>query len=621
MSTKNASLLPALLAAATLAGCGGSGIPDVMNTLDIAWVFAPDEVEDTLADASSDGLLTNTSDWIEGAGDAVAGHTLTLPFDEDGTALDEDALADELDGLVGALVDAMKEMATSGDTASPLLQRRLPDDEDWDDLRDDLTEDAAAGMAAAIDLDTLQPGDYLVEWDDCSKIRIDALDSLSVEIVGVAATADSTGIDIAVELGSPVVALDEVRLWHRRWSGECVPRTVEGATLSLEGLEFEALTLHVDTARVSASYDWPRLEISASSWCGEEIVYSSTYHDIIYGSGGAGLPSHYAFSYLDIGYTVTAGSEIEAAFDGLSFGEKLALVWDALDDFDSLWDHIEAVSFLVGVIDDVIRIAIDETLDSAIDSVGDWLADQFGAGASRVTPYGNLTFDCQPDGDPLHGDHVAFELAMDVDPTDASSFGMTLVSYTLDTDNDDVLDPVDNCPGDANPSQGDADFDGIGDACDGATLPPGLVSLLLDGWEAEAEYWASIRAIVVCGAVRADHGEMFDMAGFRRPEELHILSEVQALDCLAELEELLRRIKDRHDERWPGEEHVVLAPTVDTWLAENPLTAAQLQLLGAYIDAATAMAEADLGDGSTAVRQLSSVREQIAAHVQIQPGL
>lgn len=35
-----------------------------------------------------------------------------------------------------------------------------------------------------------------------------------------------------------------------------------------------------------------------------------------------------------------------------------------------------------------------------------------------------------------------------------------------DFDNDDIEDPLDNCPGDYNPSQTDSDSDGIGNACD-----------------------------------------------------------------------------------------------------------------------------------------------------------
>lgn len=612
--------LPLLLTAVLFGGCGASGIPDVMSKLDAAWVFFPDDVEDTLANANSDGLLANTSDWIEGAGDAVVGHTVTLAFEADGTALDEDALEDELDELVAGLVDAMETMASDGDTESPILQSFVGGEDGWDDLHETLVDGAVAGMVDQITLGSIQTADFLVEWDDCAKVRIDALGSLSVEIVGVEATADVSGIDVAVELGSPVVVIDQMRLWHEGFHGECVVDTIEGATLSLAGIEFEALTLHLDVARATASYDWPRSEVSASAWCGEEVVYSSTNHDILYGAGGADLPTSYSYAYLDVRTTESAARELGKALDALTFGEKLALAWDTLASFDTIWDQVEAVSFVIGVLDEVIQITVDEAIESALDAVEAWLVDRFGHSDARHVPPGTLYIDHTPPGDPLHGDHLALELAVTVDPTDASVFGLRLASYTSDADHDEVLDPVDNCPDDDNPYQVDGDFDGVGDACDGAIISPAIVARGLEAWEVDAEYWARIQAIVLCGAVRADRGEMFDRAGFVRPDDLHVVTETEALDSLVQLEELLWRIQDRHDERWPGEEPVGLAPIVDVWLAESALTPAQRQLVGAYIDAATAMTVAELGDGAAPVRQLSAAREQITTQVQIQPG-
>ncbi len=613
--------LPSLLAATVLCGCGSAGVPDLMDTLDSEWESSPIAIEAALLLSDSEGLLTDTSGWIEGAADAVSGRTLTLTFDEDGAALDEDALRDEVDALSDDLVEALETMAFDGSTASPLLQTQLPTAVHWGVLQYTLTEQAVAGLVAAVTLDELQPGEYLVEWDECSKVQIAALDSMSVEITDVTATADDTGFEVVLALGSPEVTLDEVNLWHRRFYGECVPRTVEGVTLSLAGVEFDALTLHVDLDRATASYDWPRMEVSASSWCGEEVVDSSTYHDILYGDADEGLPSSYPYSYLDVRYTDSVERELGDAIDAMTLSEKASLVWDTFGSIGSFWDQVETVAFVVGVLDDVLRAFLEETLESALDAVDDWLADQFGSGAPPVDPGGNVVVDNTPDGDPLHGDHVALEIAMDVDPADASDFGLTLVSHTLDHDDDDVLDPVDNCPDDANPGQSDGDHDGVGDACDAATLHPTIVSHGLEAWAADAEYWAQIRATVLCGAIRADRGEMFDRAGIVRPEELHVIDEVGAADCLEALEELLWRIKDRYDERWPGEVHVALAPTVDSWLAETALTPAQLDLAAAYLDAASAMAAMDIGDGSAAPQQLASVREQISTHVQIQPGM
>ena len=49
-----------------------------------------------------------------------------------------------------------------------------------------------------------------------------------------------------------------------------------------------------------------------------------------------------------------------------------------------------------------------------------------------------------------------------------------VVVAAADSDGDDVLDPVDNCPGVANVDQADLDGDGIGDACDLATCGDGV---------------------------------------------------------------------------------------------------------------------------------------------------
>ncbi|MBZ0112049.1 MAG: hypothetical protein K8J08_06290, partial [Thermoanaerobaculia bacterium] len=64
------------------------------------------------------------------------------------------------------------------------------------------------------------------------------------------------------------------------------------------------------------------------------------------------------------------------------------------------------------------------------------------------------------------GDARGFSRPIDLTPANADD-GCDAGAYeSRDDDVDDVEDGVDNCPGDANPVQGDVDADGIGDVCD-----------------------------------------------------------------------------------------------------------------------------------------------------------
>ena len=51
-------------------------------------------------------------------------------------------------------------------------------------------------------------------------------------------------------------------------------------------------------------------------------------------------------------------------------------------------------------------------------------------------------------------------------------------TFRLDSDNDGVADPLDNCPSVANPTQANSDGDGLGDACDDFTPPPTTYSFV-----------------------------------------------------------------------------------------------------------------------------------------------
>jgi len=65
--------------------------------------------------------------------------------------------------------------------------------------------------------------------------------------------------------------------------------------------------------------------------------------------------------------------------------------------------------------------------------------------------------------------------------TDSDSFTINNTGLP-DGDGDGVLDPFDNCPTVANPTQTDLDNDGVGDACDPCTLVGGVCIPTLSEW-------------------------------------------------------------------------------------------------------------------------------------------
>jgi probable HAF family extracellular repeat protein len=91
---------------------------------------------------------------------------------------------------------------------------------------------------------------------------------------------------------------------------------------------------------------------------------------------------------------------------------------------------------------------------------------------SRATAWG-------PDGHPVDlgalpaGGSSAANMVNDSGVSAGTAGEHAVVFAAPDGDGDGVLDGSDNCPDDANPGQGDADFDGIGNACDPVDGVPG----------------------------------------------------------------------------------------------------------------------------------------------------
>jgi hypothetical protein len=623
--TRTPHILLALLAATAFVGCSRANVNSVNDAVDDLWAADQADATDKLNLADHDGLLRETDLWIEALDGAVAGHTLELPFD--GETIDSSGIYDAIAPLVLDLVDAIEDTATTGAAVSTIVQsmvEELPGE--WDLLPYVLSLKLADALESQITLATLQPDDFLWEspLDGCNKARIDSLVALSVDLVGLEAEVTEDGLELVLLMESPAVVIDEMRLWHRTVVFDCAVRTVEDFSFGLDGFELPPTTWLLQLGDASAAYHWPTVSASATGWCGETATLSSTIHDVLYGAGGpasaAGFPTPGHYLYTEI-RTVEVAPE-PLAFDAFTLAEKIAYVLDVIAalevDLPSFWDTVQIATFVAGLGEEL----------AAATHVVTWEAVSalFSGGAEELLDSSGGGLRGRWNG--LHGDHVALSLTLvqegdeddDEDEVDPTDFSFDIPAFVGDTDLDTVLDPIDNCPDDSNRNQKDTDFDGVGDACDDVLDATSAgISFQLGRWQVLSASQAQLVANARCGAVELDLGHLFDRAGLLHPSLLEVLTDEQIRASMLAIDELIQRIHDRYDERWPGEEQLV-AVAVQEWLAGTPLTLQQLQLVVATLDATAALVEAELGDGAPVLQQVGVAQAELVAHIQSQPG-
>ena len=115
------------------------------------------------------------------------------------------------------------------------------------------------------------------------------------------------------------------------------------------------------------------------------------------------------------------------------------------------------------------------TVDGGTSASDSWTGDLDGGASHDLAT--DFTINCSQSGYHQFAVYNQIQLlAGTYDPdlsnnTDTENVSVNVWLY-LDTDEDGVLDHVDNCPGDYNPDQEDGDEDGWGDACDNCPTTP-----------------------------------------------------------------------------------------------------------------------------------------------------
>lgn len=592
-----------------LVGCGSDGVESLIGQLDVMYEDNAFLAEAMVTVAEGDDALLETHEYIEAISAAVVGTRVEVPFV--GTVANAAGLQANAEDLAATIVDAMQaELATRPSVVIDYLV--AADGGDWGDVEEALSDALVSSLN--LTLDDIQPGDFLFEFDDCTKARIDGLDAVSVEIAGIDVSADSDTLTITVDLAAPKIEIDEMRLWVEQWFW-CDVRTLEDVSVSLPSVEFQAAKAKVELDGATESYHFPTATASATAYCGETVVLSSTIRDILYGEAGpasaAGLPvpSEFNFSYMDLSFSQTASSALGDLTSSLSFD-------DVELEISSFWDALALAEFAVSLIEDLIDILCDfiaQAFLSAVEAIEDWLSPDAGTATPGTGPTGGGGGSSAPVGEPLFGSHVAIDLHFE----SAGGASVAIDEVTWDADLDTILDAVDNCPDDANTSQTDVDYDAIGNACDPVTdMGVLLINSKLTMWNLEATTFARMAALGAC----IDFGPLtsvFPMAGMSIPPIISVLP-IERVDWIvSEMHEMIQRIFDRYKEEWPrpeeGDEWITTV--VNEWKIQAPMSLQERQLVAQYLEANRRLIVNMHGENARAAQTLQTMKMLVT-----QPG-
>lgn len=288
------------------------------------------------------------------------------------------------------------------------------------------------------------------EVRDCNKVRLDDVGAVSVSFANVSLERSGTDLSLRFDLENLLVEVRHARAWvPTLW---CNVFTIDGLDIRYPGTVLTA-TLDAKVDNRAQPFAWPKAWAACRDIAPQSLFYPE------------GLPSESSAAPGGLDYATVTVSTSWLAGD-LSSPEL---------DFDN--PVTDAVVALVS--------GVGGVLGGAAGALGCVFDEVFGDGSACDAELPEA-FEPAPLSIALKFTHFAIQNVR------AGSLGI-LFDYTVDEDWDGVLTGLDNCPSVSNRAQGDADFDGVGDACD-----PEVMSVSEAEMAAALAYFVDWAYIALC---------------------------------------------------------------------------------------------------------------------------